>query len=141
MKESSLFEQIGGRPSLEKVHKIFYDKIYDHPLLKAFFVSIEQKVIEDQQTNFMTSNMGGGKIYVGKAPKSAHKHMFITNELFNLRSELLKQSINECGIPYELQKSWMKIDSAFRHSMVKSNLSDCEKRFSTDEIMVAPEPK
>ena len=78
----TLFEQVGGKPTLEKVHKVFYDELYEHPTLKYFFTDVEQKIIENQQTDFMTSNMGGGKIYSGAFPKPANKHMFVTEEMF-----------------------------------------------------------
>ena len=140
MEDSTLFEQIGGRPVLEKVHKVFYDKIYEHPWLKKFFAHIEQEKIENQQTDFMISNMGGGKIYSGALPKNGHKHMFITDELFDLRTKLLEESLRECQVSDELISRWLRIDGAFRKSLVKERLEDCEKRFFTDEILNFPKP-
>jgi len=61
MEDNNLLQDVGGRAVLEKVHKLFYDKLYEHPWLKKFFLHIEQKLIENQQTDFMVSNMGGGK--------------------------------------------------------------------------------
>ncbi|KMP12699.1 hypothetical protein UR09_00470 [Candidatus Nitromaritima sp. SCGC AAA799-A02] len=140
MEDDSLFDRIGGRPVLERVHKVFYDKIYEHPWLKGYFAEVDQKVIENQQTDFMTSNMGGGKIYSGGFPKNVHRHMFISSELFDLRGKLLRDSLVECGVREDHINSWMKIDDAFRHSIVKSDISQCEKRFKTDEIIDVPKP-
>ena len=70
MEDDSLFDLLGGRPTLEKVHKVFNDKLYEYLWLKGFFEEIDQKVIENQQTDFMTSNMGGGKIYSGGFQKN-----------------------------------------------------------------------
>ncbi len=140
MEDTTLFESIGGRPVLERVHKVFYDKLYEHPWLKQFFSTIDQKTIENQQTDFMVSNMGGGKIYSGALPKNGHKHMFITTELFDLRKMILEESLAECGVPTELAKRWLRIDDAFRKSIVKDDPSQCEKRFFTDEIQIFPKP-
>ncbi|QPJ63541.1 MAG: group 1 truncated hemoglobin [Candidatus Nitronauta litoralis] len=126
MEANSLLEDIGGRPTLERVHKVFYDKLYAHPWLKQFFEGINQKVIEDQQTDFMVSNMGGGKVYSGRIPSMAHRHMFITEELFDLRSNILKDSLEECNVPVPLAEKWIRIDYAFKHSLVKSDVSECE---------------
>ena len=92
--DKTLLENLGGRPILERVHKVFYDKLYEHPWLKLFFSDIDQKTIEDQQTDFMVSNMGGGKIYSGALPKNAHKHMFIDHAMFDLRQDLLQASLD-----------------------------------------------
>ncbi|VAX28816.1 hypothetical protein MNBD_NITROSPINAE05-268 [hydrothermal vent metagenome] len=140
MEDNTLFENVGGRPVLERVHKVFYDKLYEHPWLKQFFTHIEQKTIEDQQTDFMVSNMGGGKIYSGALPKNGHKHMFITAEMFDLRGEILKESLAECGVPEDLAERWLRIDNAFRKSIVKEDPSQCEKRYFTDEILNYPKP-
>lgn len=134
MEDLTLFDRLGGRPILERVHKVFYDKIYEHPWLKQYFTDVEQKTIEDQQTDFMVSNMGGGKIYSGALPKNAHRHMFVSNELFDLRKILLQESLAECGVEEGLAQRWLRIDEAFRKSIVKNHPDQCEKRFFTDEI-------
>ncbi len=125
---------------LERVHKLFYDKLYEHAWLKHFFADVDQKVIENQQTDFMISNMGGGKLYSGKLPKPAHKHMNITDEMFEERNRILKMSIEACGVKPELAERWLKIDYAFKKSLVKNSVQDCEKRFFTDEILDFPKP-
>lgn len=140
MEDNTLLQEIGGRPVLEKVHKLFYDKLYEHPWLKNFFLHIDQKVIENQQTDFMVSNMGGGKIYSGGMPRNVHRHMYITEELFDLRTKILKESILACGVPGALAERWIRIDVAFKHSLVKKSIDDCEKRFFTDEILSFPKP-
>lgn len=138
MEDKSLFELIGGRPMLEQVHKTFYDKLYAHPWLKKFFGDVDQKIIEDQQTDFMTSNMGGGKIFSGSLPEKAHKHIYITNDMFNLRQSILKECILETGLSVDLVERWIKIDEAFRKSIVKENVDQCQKRFKSDEILYFP---
>ncbi len=140
MENDKLLETVGGRPTLEKVHKLFYDKLYEHPWLKHFFKDVPQETIENQQTDFMVSNMGGGKIYSGGMPKNVHRHMYISEELFDLRSEILKECILECGVAADLTERWVRIDYAFKHSLVKKNVGECEKRFFTDEILNYPKP-
>lgn len=140
MSEESLYSKIGGREILERVHKVFYDKIYEHPWLKHFFSHMDQKLIENQQTDFMTSIMGGGEIYSGGFPKNVHKHMYITEELFDVRKILLSDSLEECGVKPDLAESWLKVDNTFRQSLVKNDPSQCEKRFFTDEILIYPKP-
>ena len=61
MEDNTLLQEVGGKPVLEKVHKHFYDELNKHPWLKNFFLHIDQKIIENQQTDFMNANMGGWK--------------------------------------------------------------------------------
>jgi hemoglobin len=136
----SLFEDLGGTNTLRKVHALFYDKLYQDPWLGKFFAGIDRSNLENQQTDFMTSAMGGPQIYRGSYPIPAHQHLFIPEELFNLRHSLLKRSIQEAGIPEHLAQKWLKIDAAFKSGLVKSSPNDCKGRFKTDPIIVIPKP-
>lgn len=134
----SLYDQLGGRPTIERVHKLFYDKLYAHPWIGQFFTDVPRHVIEDQQTDFMAQTMGGPAQYCGKFPIPAHKHMFITEELFDLRHAMLEASLREAGVPAPLAESWLAIDAAFKPRLVKKSPSECEGRFNTDPILVIP---
>jgi len=135
IKADSLFERIGGRESLERVHKIFYDKVYDDRSMSRYFDGIPQDYIERQQTDFMSSAMGGPKCYMGHAVVGGHSHIYITEELFQHRHVLLRDSIREGGVDIEHAKAWMKIDSAFKSALVKDKES-CVRRYPQQELLL-----
>lgn len=139
-KKRTFYEEIGGMKTIQRVHTVFYNKIYAHPWIGRFFQGISQDVIEGQQNDFMGQNFGGPVYYLGKLPVAAHKHMLITDELFELRKKLLEDSLNEVGLDPEHIQKWLKVDSAFRNGIVKKSAEDCEKRFYTDEIQVFQDP-
>lgn len=118
----TMFDAVGGLPTLQRVHKIFYDKVYAHPWLKLFFEGHSQIAIENRQTTFMAMKMGGDVVYMGKDIKVAHETMYITQELFEIRRALLDESIQEAGVTGALRARWLKIDSAFMKSIVKDSL-------------------
>lgn len=130
-----LSERLGGRPTLARVHRIFYDKIFSHPWIGKFFSGIGQQHLEDQQTDFMLMLFGGEKSYHGRMPIDAHMHIMITEELFALRTRLLQDSLNEAGIAQTEQDDWLRIDAAFKKVLIKKSIKDCKKRFHTDEII------
>jgi hemoglobin len=138
--KASLYDQLGGRETLQRVHRIFYDKIYADAWIGQFFKHIDQTTIENQQTDFMAQAMGGPQAYFGAFPIPAHKHMNIGNELFDLRHGMLRDSLKEAEIPPELADKWLKIDGAFRTGIVKKSMDDCEKRFYTDTIVSFEKP-
>ena len=136
--DQSLFERLGGFKTLEKVHKVFYDKIYAHSWMKQYFAGKPQDILESQQTKFMTSIMGGPNAYAGKRPKYAHQHMYITEELFLLRQKMLSESIKECGVSDALKTEWINADNALKRSVVKKSYDDCELNNVHQEIMDFP---
>lgn len=140
MEKKSSIDELGGKKMFEKIASIFYDKVYEHPWIGKFFQEVDQKTIESQQVKFMMGNLGGLKMYTGRLPGPAHKNMFITEELFELRERLLKEAFTEANASDELQARWLKIDHAFKGCIVKKSLNECEKTFVTDEILSFPSP-
>lgn len=132
------FNRIGGRDSLVSINKTFYDKVYLHPWLKQYFDGIPQQHIEDQQIDFMQKVLGGENLYVGKAPPLAHQHMFITNELFEVRKQLLIDTFEELDTHPELRDKWLKLDESFRRIIVKDSPVECTARFLSEPILNFP---
>ena len=66
--------------------------------------------------------------------------MFVSAELFDLRAQILRESLQESGVSEELTTRWLKIDDAFRYSIVKSDISQCKKHCKTDEFVNIPKP-
>ncbi len=138
--QRSLYELLGGAATLRGVHKIFYDRVYEHPWLRQYFDGVPRTVIENQQTEFMAHAMGGPNDYCGKFPVPAHAHMYITEELFDLRHQLLLESIRAAGVCQDLAARWLKIDDAFRGRICKKSPADCVGRFKTEPILIVPKP-
>jgi len=125
--KQSLFERIGGITVMQHVHQVFYDKVYAHEWLGQFFVGHNQQAIELRQTQFMAEKMGSKTMYPGKELPLAHRRMYITQELLELRQELLRESLQEEGLSETLIKRWLKIDQAFWGHIKNESLQDFNK--------------
>ena len=139
--KQSLYDAVGGLPTLEKVHKIFYDKIYAHPWLKQFFAGHNQEAIEGRQTSFMGEKMGGPK-YMGKPLKQVHENMYITQELYELRHEILKESLMEADVAEDAAARWLKIDDAFMKQITKKSVESFYRdfHFTFKQRIIIPKP-
>ena len=133
--DKTLFDRLGGLRTFDVVHKIFYDKAYAHPWLSLYFTDKPQEVLERQQTDFMVQLMGGPKRYAGKTPKSAHQHMMISEKLFDLRAEMLSDSIREAGISDDLREEWLAADGALKKALVKSSVEECSQSYPNQPIL------
>ena len=133
--DKTLYDRLGGKQTFIKVHKLFYDKAYADPWLSKFFTDKPQEVLENQQTDFMVQLMGGPKAYGGKSPKSAHQHMVITEELFELRSRLLSESIKELGIRDDLREEWLDADRTFKRALEKKSEAECVISYPNQPIL------
>ena len=73
-------------------------------------------------------------------PQHAHAHIFINEELFIARHEILRQSLLEAHIAPTEMEEWLKIDLAFKRVLEKASPADCKKRYVDEEIVVIPNP-
>jgi hemoglobin len=129
-KKQTLFQAVGGLPTLQKVHKIFYDKVYAHEWIGQFFDGFNQQIIEDKQTAFMAEKMGSPEPYLGKPIKQVHENMYLTPELVELRHTLLKESLAEAGVAADLAARWLRIDRAFMKVVTKESLESFYRDYS-----------
>jgi hemoglobin len=140
--KQTFYETIGGLSTLQKVHKVFYDKVYAHPWLKQFFEGHSQEAIEGRQTSFMGEKMGGPK-YLGKPIKQVHENMYITPELYELRHGLLSEALVEAGVAEDLRQRWLKIDDAFMRQIIKTSVESFYRdyHFPYKRRIIIPKPK
>ncbi|MBT3700504.1 MAG: group 1 truncated hemoglobin [Alphaproteobacteria bacterium] len=137
----AFFEEVGGKPVIERVHTLLYNKLLSHPWLKGYFVGVRRSHLEDQQTDFMSDLFGvEPKVYFGRFPMPAHQHLFITEEVFMVRHKLLADSLIEAKISAEHQERWLKYDMGMKRTVVKTSVDECEKRYNSDTIIDIPKP-
>ena len=136
-----LFQAVGGRPVVEKVHKLLYDALFAHPWLGKFFEDVDQDFLESQQTDFMSSISGGPKSYVGQSPQRTHIHMYLTEEIVEIRHGMLDVALREVGVSEEGRVAWLKLDRSFFGAVVKRSIRDCKQRYSFEGIQSFENPE
>lgn len=134
----SLYERVGGIDTLNKVHETFYTKIFADPWLSKYFTIRPREHQVKQQTTFFTQLMGGPKRYMGKPPLDAHQFMMITEELFELRTNLLTESLIEHDIADNLRQEWIALNDMFKRVIVKKSLEECKLQYSHQELLNFP---
>lgn len=138
--DMAFFDEIGGKACVERVHTILYDKLLSHPWLKGFFVGMKRWHLEEQQTDYMVTLFGGPSIYCGRLPRRAHQHLFITEEVFMIRHNLLAESLTEAKIPDEHKKRWLSYDMETKVPIIKNTVDECEPLYRTGNVLAVPKP-
>jgi truncated hemoglobin YjbI len=134
-------DEIGGKACVERVHKILYEKLLSHPWLKGFFVGLERWHLEEQQTDFMMDLFGNTpQCYQGRYPMNAHQHLFITEEVFMVRHDLLAEAITEADVSDDHKARWLAYDLGMMDAIVKKTVDECEGRYCSEKVIVVPKP-
>ncbi len=100
--EMTLFERLGGAPSIEAVVDEFYRRVPADPLLAEFFVGVDMAKLRNQQIAFFTQATGGPQIYKGADMKRAHAHLKIKEMHFNKVAMHLIETLRHFEVPQEM---------------------------------------
>lgn len=128
------------RELIALVNKKFYDAVFKDAWLKLIFAGVEQEHIEAQQTDFMVGAFGGPKNYSGRPPDGAHPHIFIQEEMWQVRNKCLVAAFAEANFPDELAEKWLRIDNAFKARIIKKLITDCSGRWRTEAVICIADP-
>lgn len=127
---------------IAKVTEEFYELVYKDLWFSKMFYNIEQEIITSQQIDFMVQSFGGPKKFCGRSPNDAHPHIWINEEIWDYRENLLKQAFRNVGAPDNILEKWLKIDEAFKSKIInKGGPEECFGRYKTEETIYFPMPE
>jgi len=139
--DPTLLEAVGGWEVIYRVHLRFYEWMFEEPWLGRFFWGKHEDVIARKQTDFLVACLGGPNEFKGETPAISHLHMFITEEMLDVRERLLRKAISEEGLSDAIADRWLRIDNAFRGAVVKQSPEECVMRCPGQRPIVAPRPE
>jgi hemoglobin-like flavoprotein len=123
--DPNLLDEIGGEETVYRVHERFYEVMFNHPWLGQFFFGKSEEVLITKQTQFMVAAFNGPNNYTGDTPAFVHMHMYITDEMADLRERILRQAILDEGLSESIADRWLKVDQSFRPAIVKKSIDEC----------------
>lgn len=123
--DTGLYEDIGGDAVIYRVHQRLYDALFDEPWLEKFFYGKSKAALIDKQSKFMIAAFNGPNDYTGDTPAFVHMHMFITEEMLDVRNTLLRNAILAEGLSASIADRWLKVDQSFWSAIVKKSVDEC----------------
>ncbi len=94
----SIYEQIGGAPSVNAAVELFYDKVLDDPGLAPYFSGVDLGRLKGHQRLFITAALGGPAAYAGRDMDAAHSHLGIDDRAFDSVIAHLVDTLVELGV-------------------------------------------
>ncbi|MEZ5291498.1 MAG: methyl-accepting chemotaxis protein [Vicinamibacterales bacterium] len=99
---ATLFERLGGVPAIKAAVDAFYVRVLGDPGLSPFFEGVNMRSQKSKLNAFLTQGLGGPQVYKGRDMASAHQHLPITKEHFDLVAGHLVATLNDLGVPAPL---------------------------------------
>lgn len=135
-----LLTVVGGRSKVLAVYQHFYNDIFEHPWLGKFFWAKSKSLLISKRTDFMCQCMEQeGRPHIAP-PTTVHKHMYITDEQFDLYQGLLLQAMQKESLSDVAIHRWQTIDEMFRPHIVKKSIEACEVSCFGQHPIVSAKP-
>ena len=95
---STLYEKIGGQPTIEKVVDDFHNRIMSDSTVSGFFANTDMKKQRDHQIGFFSLILGGPKDYKGRSMDKTHTGMGLQQPHFDAISKHLSEAMTSSGV-------------------------------------------
>lgn len=115
----TIYEAIGGEPTIRKIVEAFYPRVQAHPLLHPIFPEDLTEIIENQYM-FLTQFFGGPGLYTERKGqpmlRARHMQFEITPERAEAWLECMKETLDEVGIQRVVREQmWSRLTMSAYH--------------------------
>jgi hemoglobin len=115
----TLFEELGGEPALRKIVDRFVDQLFDDTMIGFFFGRADKQRIKDKEYEFAAAHLGAPVEYTGRPLTKAHAAHRIFDGQFMRRLQILRETLNEFGVPEHIREHWIAHTLALQDSVVR----------------------
>ncbi len=122
---STLFEQIGGEPQLRRIIDTFVDRVFEDAMIGFFFAQVDRQRVKDKEYEFAAAHLGADIQYTGRPIATAHARHPIMGGHFMRRLQILKDTLDEFGVPQQVREHWVQHTEKLRPAVTEHQGSDC----------------
>jgi hemoglobin len=105
----TLYELVGGRPTIHAAIKSFYQRVLADPSLRHFFDQVDMDHQIALQSMFISMLLGGRIVYTGKDVRVAHagaRERGLNDSHFDKFLKHFREALEEVGVqPDKLEKA------------------------------------
>ncbi|NHN57951.1 group 1 truncated hemoglobin [Halorussus rarus] len=95
----TLYERLGGRDAIAAVVESFYERVLDDERVAHFFEDADVASLRTHQTQFLASATGGPVEYDGADLETAHAHLDIGAQDFEIIAVHLDEALASFEVP------------------------------------------
>src|SRR5215216_3439556 len=140
---TTLFEDLGGEPALRAIIDRFVDRVFDDVMIGFFFRNARRERIKQKEYEFAAQHLGAGTPYTGRAIAEAHRAHPIMGGQFARRLTILKNTLEEAGVPEHVKAHWLAHTEALRPLVTADSGRECDPdraRLRVESVPNAPQP-
>jgi len=114
----SLYDEIGGQPTIEAITDNFIDEISFNKDIYRYFEKTNITRFREKFIEHLCVDTGGPCTYTGDTMLKVHQGQKITETDFNLTVDLLVNAMKKAGLTYAQQNRVLKVLAPMRGEML-----------------------
>jgi hemoglobin len=122
---ASMYERIGGEQGLRAIVDDFVDRVFDDVMIGFFFRNIERRRIKELEFQHAAEHLGAELRYRSRPLQEAHAPHRIMGGQFARRTELLRQTLVDHGVPQDIQSAWLAHTESLRALITRDPGGQC----------------
>lgn len=141
---TTLFEDLGGEPALRRIIDRFVDRVFDDVMIGFFFRNARRERIKQKEYEHAAEHLGAGVAYTGRPLDEAHRAHPIMGGQFARRLTILKETLDEAGVPAHVKQHWLSHTESLRPLITADAGGECDPdraRRRVDAVPNAPLPR
>jgi hemoglobin len=141
---STLFDELGGEPVLRGIIERFVDRVFDDVMIGFFFRDAQRERVKQKEYEFAAQHLGAPIEYTGRPLRDAHRTHPIMGGQFARRLTILKQTLEEAGVPEHVKAHWVAHTEGLRAQITADQIKECDPARAlerTATIANAPPPR
>ena|SRR5436190_1316005 len=122
----TMFEELGGELALRRIIDRFVDRVFDDVMIGFFFRNANRDRIKEKEYEFAARHLGADVAYTGRALTEAHAPHRIMGGQFMRRLMILKETLDEFGVPPHIAAHWISHTEGLRSAITRNARDECD---------------
>lgn len=120
-----LYLLAGGASALRAVLEDFYERVFDDVMIGFFFRGKDRERLVEKELEFAMQLLGADVEYTGRTIVDAHGSHRIMGGQFARRTQILRETMRDHGLPEPVQQAWIKHTEELRDQVTKNAHGHC----------------
>ncbi|MGF1511022.1 MAG: group 1 truncated hemoglobin [Myxococcota bacterium] len=121
----SVFEELGGTPSVYPIIRDFVERMRNDVMIGFFFWNIDAERLVQREFEFTARFLGADVPYSGRPIRAAHGSHPIMGGHFDRRRKILEETLIDHGVPEAHREQWLTHVDRLRSAVTKDARGEC----------------
>lgn len=120
------YQILGGEARLREIIDAFVERVVNDRMIGFFFRNADKGRIKEMEFQLTAQFLGAPIEYKGLPLKEVHAKHPIMGGQFMRRLQILRETLEEYGVPEEMREAWLSHTESLRPLITQDAGSDCD---------------